>query len=205
MISETYIRQWDKVLSAARCSELIALCNASPYLGDGVAQETDGVSDLKICKELYLREVITTDKNVAVSQQWRAIYEELFDACNPKLIEYVNEFKSLSGKGFADEGFRFKRYLKGEGRFALHIDQTPTTPTRVFAMILYLNDVQEGGETEFPEWGVKVAPRAGRLCIAPCSWTHPHRGNVPLSDDKYIINNFAHFQPQPRANAGLAY
>lgn len=36
---------------------------------------------------------------------------------------------------------------------------------RLFTTILYLNDVAEGGATDFPELGLSVPPRCGRLLI----------------------------------------
>ena len=52
----------------------------------------------------------------------------------------------------------------------------------------YLNDVSEGGETEFYHQKVKIKPEKGTLVIFPAYFTHLHKGNVPISNDKYILN-----------------
>ena len=55
--------------------------------------------------------------------------------------------------------------------------------------MLYLNDVDEGGETEF--WGtLKVKPEAGKLILFPATWTYPHCANIPISNAKYIITGW---------------
>ena len=36
---------------------------------------------------------------------------------------------------------------------------------RIYTVMGYLNDVHEGGETDFPVLGIKVQPRAGRLLV----------------------------------------
>lgn len=65
---------------------------------------------------------------------------------------------------------------------------------RVLFYIYYLNDVEVGGETEFYFYGMKVAPRRGRLVIAPAAFTHTHRGNLPESGDKYILTSWLLFK-----------
>ena len=61
---------------------------------------------------------------------------------------------------------------------------------RLLFFILYLNDIEEGGETEFLYFKRRVKPQKGRLLLAPCGFTHYHRGNPPLSGDKYILTSW---------------
>ncbi len=51
--------------------------------------------------------------------------------------------------------------------------------------MVYLNDVDSGGETEFLYQQLKIKPKRGRVVIWPGSFTHLHIGNHPMSD-KYI-------------------
>ena len=53
-------------------------------------------------------------------------------------------------------------------------------------IMFYLNDVEEGGETECLYQSRRVKPRTGTMVICPSGFTHTHRGNPPLSGDKYI-------------------
>ena len=194
MLNDTYIRIYDDIVSRETCQRWISAFHESPFVGHGTAQQLGPDRRFKVCDELYVREVLHRETNPERLATWKGIYNELFDAVNPRLNDYVRELKYLVGTEYADEGFRFKRYPAQTGRFGLHYDATPTTPRRVFSLILYLCDVEEGGETEFPEQELKVEPKAGRLMVAPPFWTHPHRGNVPLSNDKYIVNSFAGFK-----------
>ena len=57
-------------------------------------------------------------------------------------------------------------------------------------MMLYLNDVDDGGETEFYHQKIKINPEKGKLAIFPTYWTHHHKGNPPISNNKYILNNW---------------
>ena len=64
---------------------------------------------------------------------------------------------------------------------------------RLFVIQVYLNDVEEGGETEFLVQSKRVAPKKGRVVIFPTTYTHYHSGNPPLSGDKYILNMWAQY------------
>ena len=61
---------------------------------------------------------------------------------------------------------------------------------RVLLFLIYLNDVEDGGETEFYYQDKIIKPKAGTIVIAPCGFTHTHRGNVPRSDDKYVLTSW---------------
>ena len=65
-------------------------------------------------------------------------------------------------------------------------------------MILwYLNDVDEGGETVFPQLDYSVAARTGRLLIFPPYWMYQHEGMPPLSGEKYILSTYLLFASSP--------
>lgn len=65
---------------------------------------------------------------------------------------------------------------------------------RVLLFMFYLNDVEEGGQTEFFYQNKAVKPKTGRMVIAPAYFTHTHRGCVPVSKDKYILTSWVLFQ-----------
>jgi hypothetical protein len=65
---------------------------------------------------------------------------------------------------------------------------------RVLLFQFYLNDVAEGGETEFFYQQRRIEARQGRLIIAPAGFTHTHKGHVARSGDKYIATSWILFQ-----------
>ena len=64
---------------------------------------------------------------------------------------------------------------------------------RVLVWQVYLNDIEEGGETEFIYQHKRVKPVAGTALIWPAAFTHTHRGNPPLIDTKYIMTGWIEF------------
>lgn len=94
--------------------------------------------------------------------------------------------------------YSIRVYNKNEGYFKPHVDQDAGgTISRVFAIIMYLNDVTEGGETEFPHYSIKVKPEKGKVLIFPCNYLFPHQGNMPISNDKYIATSFINYIDMP--------
>ena len=55
---------------------------------------------------------------------------------------------------------------------------------------IYLNDVEEGGETEFLHQSVRVKPKTGRIVFWPAGYPFVHRGNPPLKGEKYIMTGW---------------
>jgi 2OG-Fe(II) oxygenase superfamily len=90
-----------------------------------------------------------------------------------------------------------QKYLRGKGGYHhWHSEIYPDADAleRVLFFQYYLNDVAEGGETEFLYQNRRVEARAGRLIIAPAGFTHTHKGNVPASGDKIIATSWILFQ-----------
>ena len=63
--------------------------------------------------------------------------------------------------------------------------------------MIYLNDIEEGGETEFLYQQLKIKPKRNTGVIWSGGFTHLHRGNPP-SKTKYILTGwFASPHPAP--------
>lgn len=64
-----------------------------------------------------------------------------------------------------------------------------TNHERQWAIIWYLNDVPEGGTTDFLYYDAGIRPERGKLALLPCTWLHIHKPTPPGSN-KYIISSF---------------
>jgi hypothetical protein len=108
---------------------------------------------------------------------------------------YAEDFSSL--KSFEAHNIFAARVQKttiGGGYHAWHCeDSSRETSNRILAWTVYLNDVDEGGETEFLYQHLRLKPKQGTLAIWPSGFTHTHRGNPPLSNTKYIITGWVEF------------
>jgi len=117
-----------------------------------------------------------------------------------QVLDYLDRYNRLLGLTLpipARERFehlRIKRYfVEGADQFQPHFDSLDYTSNRYLVFLWYLNDVSDGGETEFPDLGLKVAARAGRLLVFPPYWMFQHAGLPPRSNEKYIISTYLLF------------
>ena len=151
----------------------------------------------------------STDYNIVVgeSEEDRNLTNLVASKFNSFNLKYLNNF-CIGDEYDATEVimnqvyyplFQIQHYKKNEGHFSrFHLENYgPEVKERQFVFILYLNDVKEGGETEFyfKEKGSDeyfgVSPKAGTLIIHPASWPYVHRGSMPKSSDKYILTSWA--------------
>lgn len=127
-----------------------------------------------------------------VGEGWNIIYIVLKDMLHSYIYKYYDDIGNLFSHypKTQDSGFQIQKYNKNEGFYKFHNDFTiDKRGFRTLAYIFYLNDIQEGGETEFYE-GTKIKPETGKLLIFPSLWTYPHKGNIPISNDKYIVTGW---------------
>lgn len=73
------------------------------------------------------------------------------------------------------------------------------TSSRQISVIIYLNDVAEGGATNFIDLDVSVTPKKGRILMFPSFFNYMHKGEAPVSNSKYIIVTWIHFDGNSHA------
>jgi len=94
--------------------------------------------------------------------------------------------------------FNLQRYQEGDHFKSIHSERLNLLHShRLFAWMTYLNDVEDGGETEFSHYGISIKPEKGKTLIWPAEWTHAHSGNVLNSGVKYILTGWMHFPESP--------
>jgi len=110
---------------------------------------------------------------------------------NGCLQEYVEKFEGLVAYQLHVDAPNVQRTTPTEGYHNWHCEDAASgVGKRLLAYMLYLNDGFEGGETEWLYQSRRECPVAGRMVIWPAGWTHMHRGNPPLSGEKYIATGW---------------
>lgn len=113
------------------------------------------------------------------------------DQINRCMTEYVQKFPALSYIRTAILEVKSQKTNVGEGYHAWHCENLEKVQGgRIIAWTVFLNDVEEGGETEFLHQGIRVKPTKGTMCFFPTGFTHTHRGNPPISNEKYILTGW---------------
>jgi hypothetical protein len=57
----------------------------------------------------------------------------------------------------------------------------------------YLNDINDGGETEFLYQNIKIKPKKGLTLIFPADWTFTHRGIASSTEEKFIVTGWYNY------------
>lgn len=100
------------------------------------------------------------------------------------------------GRWGITEHINIQHYKAGVGHYnswhTERIDAEIPGGLRHLVFMTYLNDVAEGGETEFFHQQLKIKPEKGLTVIWPADWTFTHRGLCP-STDKYIVTGWYNF------------
>ena len=182
---EKWIKTYPKIFSKEECAELIKWFE--------ILDESNQLVQTKLEGHREFDEVNLNDFREQSLKMQLDVYKR-FDDIFEKYIQDVNVHKKALPEKSAWEELRIKRYRSGIGNFLDHVDVGDSISARRFLVFfVYLNDVTEGGETEFPTFDLQVSPECGTILVFPATWTFLHRGNVPISNDKYILGSYKHY------------
>ena len=120
-----------------------------------------------------------------------------FDMALKDYITKTGIKKSYDNKDFHYTEIKIQKTLPTEGYHLWHIEHGEgyEQEPRVLVYTIYLNDVEEGGETEFLHFSKRIKPKTGRIVIWPAAFPYVHRGNPPLSGKKYILTSWLKIRP----------
>ncbi|MGO9624623.1 MAG: 2OG-Fe(II) oxygenase, partial [Steroidobacteraceae bacterium] len=176
------------LISQDLCRTFIELYETNPRKHPGYTASAGGETQL----EVYVK--VSTDLDVEPDGIWAATFAELHPAVTTVILSIAAKFPSLQVAPLRCTGYKIQHYKMNEGHFKWHFDALGADAwDRQLAMVLYLNSVADGGETCFHRQNLKIKPVAGDALFFPTFWTHLHCGEIPRSEDKYVISSFIRF------------
>jgi hypothetical protein len=115
-----------------------------------------------------------------------------FDLALKHYFEHTGVHDLYDNTPFHFTTLKIQKTLPTEGYHSWHIEHAKgfDSEPRALVFSIYLNDVEEGGETEFLHFSKRVKPKTGRIVIWPAGFPYLHRGNPPLSGEKYILTSW---------------
>ena len=109
---------------------------------------------------------------------------------------YTTKFSILKNARMEADGLKMKSIKPGGGFHDWHYESGKDQPARKVVIQMYLNDIDEAGETEFLYQNKRFAPKKNRLLVWPADWSHTHRGNPPIgSTTKYLLTTWIQEAP----------
>ena len=189
---DNLIRVYDDVVDEESCERMIKMFEDSKDTEPVKLEDGDN-------------SISFTQLTMSEHKEWASVQAGMLEMFQ----EYIGRYNidvSLKTKQwpptYGYEAIRMKRYFNNDyDRFDPHVDVlNHETSRRFLAFFIYMNDVEEGGETEFvnlykPGTYVpfKVEAKRGRLLMFPPLWPWYHAGRKPISNNKYIIHSYCHY------------
>ena len=149
----------------------------------------------------YSRVDVQGRKDISLSEcqqfgSFKPFYNQINSIIHKHMVHYINEFNKGGGTGFYTiTGYKFQKSVEGGGFTAWHSELPVFKPmwekvrNRFGVWSIYLNDT-DTGYTDFMHQKLSVKPETGKLVIWPAYFTHKHRANPDLKEDKYIITGW---------------
>ena len=191
---DNFIQVYDDVIDEDSCQMLIDKFESSEDQYEEVRQaERD---EAIAFKQINL---------VTHHEDWKSVSAGAMEMFQDYIMTYIHDCKIMPKQWpttYGYEALRIKRYENNDyDRFDPHVDvMNYETARRFLAFFVYLNDVDEGGETVFLSINrpgtyipIKIKPKVGRLLMFPPTWQYYHAGLKPVSGKKYLLSSYCHY------------
>jgi len=196
-----FIGCYDNVISKDSCQKIIQhfekvkaseLTYTRQNVGNNLRINKDNESYYLSNTSSFVNESV--DDIISSTDLW--IFDTLKDGINNCYQHYVDEYGILESmsKHSISGCVKIQKTKPSQGYHVWHCEHDgKRNGDRLLLVILYLNCVEDGGETEFLYQRMRIKPIPGRLILCPSGFTHTHRGNPPLTGDKYILSTWIEF------------
>lgn len=178
-LCEHVINEFDKVFEKGLCGTRKSIENEKKYRKD----DTFLFLNVDNHRDVFLNFNGASTRNLIQDGLQRC-----FDA-------YTNEYDILRSMNLRSTCIKIQKTQPGQGYHVWHCEQGNREPNRSLVWAMYLNDVEDAGETEFLYQKMRITPKENAAIIWPATFTHTHRGNVVHGNkSKYIITGWFYLE-----------
>ncbi len=186
---ENFIGIYDNYILPEECQKAIDLFNNQSKLNKTFDRlRSDGSSILEKNDKQYF----ASEENIDIWWERLKTLIHNFDIAWHQYMTSVGARMAFGQEKFFYTNLKIQKTLPTEGYHLWHLEHNKgyENEARAFVFAIYLNDVEDGGETEFLHFSKRVKPKTGRIVIWPASFPYVHRGNPPLSGEKYMLTSW---------------
>jgi hypothetical protein len=184
MEAPDFIEVYENAIPNQLCDAIVEVFETQDVLKP--IQGSLQVMNVKESGELYRK-----DSSIALEEVNGAMASEVYSSLNETLLAYIEKYPQLKEMSLRSHGVKIQKTEPTGGYHKFHCEMGGILVTsRVLTWSIYLNDVDEGGETEFIFQAKRLKAIKGNIVIFPAAYTHTHRGNQPISGDKYIATGW---------------
>jgi hypothetical protein len=198
-----FIHIGENAISHETCDELICLFEFNKHLHEqgSIVKEGNSIVDPTYKKSTE----ISIDQSFLSDPLWSFSIGKILDSLYKEADRYKENFsnyedgRSILGldsldRWSIDDTFNFQKYNPHDAYYSWHCEVGGLeTSKRILAWMIYLNDVEDGGGTEFKFQNYTSKAQKGKLLIWPAYWTHMHRGVPSKTQEKYILTGWFSF------------
>lgn len=193
-----FIGVWENFVPAPLCQQIATYGEkvlnediASILNEDALKAEGEGTSIME-GSEMYGSAYNRHDRSFMLnycSAKYTANVNQMLKSCGN---HYCSHFSTLKKTRMFSSDIKFQQTPPGGGYHSWHYENgTIECAARELTWMIYLNDIEDGGETEFMYQKRRIKPTVGTVVIFPAGLTHVHRGGFLLGDkDKYIVTGW---------------
>ena len=187
------VRTYPHLLQGPECQALIALAEKIGVSRSGV-QTTQDPSDRH-----------SFDAKIGIMDCVGTFYSENAAGCDAlrKVYGYMTTISGFPSSHM--EPVSLVRYEVGQ-YFSAHEDRFPVDSPeikilgsqRTMSMLLYLNNVEEGGETQFIDINLRIVPEEGKSLVWKNTPSTRHESSIVKRGVKWVAVMFIHDRELPR-------
>ena len=175
MMNDNFIMKNSSCISTETCEHLINFFNNNESVASKGGAGDASLDDLEISINVF------------------QFNQNLLLGINHTIEKYKQKYPlidTILQKWQVDNVAQLMRYEPGDFYSTIHCETSIKYPYRIFAWMIYLNTIKDGGGTEFIHQHETALPVAGDMYIWPAGWTHMHRGVVAPNERKYLLTGW---------------
>lgn len=185
-----FIGIYENVFPDGYCNHLINEMESLLATGAGSdRQSTEGITKTVKQDEFVFINMKVHNPNPFNGQTCQRIFWNGLQGCFDR---YTAEYDILKDLPIKATALKLQKTVPGGGYHVWHCEQgVEDGANRVAVYSLYLNTIEEAGETEFLYQKLRLPAKENTMVIWPAGYTHPHRGNAVYGDKaKYILTGW---------------
>ena len=196
MTSPNFIYVKRDILSSELCEKFINTFNKSDDRRPGVT-----LGKGKKSKEST---DITFNPNFKNHPQWGELLKPMIHLLKQQIKHYHREYFFIEEENrlladpenlVIDSYFNMQYYKPEEGFYNWHCERSCiNTSRRVLTWMFFLNDVIDGGGTQFYYQNHTEPAERGKIVIFSSDYVHAHKGEVSKTEDKYILTGWVNLK-----------
>ena len=208
MTSPSFIYTKKNILSLELCKNFINTFNKSEDTFEGITSADEYGYSFEGSLKAKKSTDITFDPSFKDHPQWGELLKPMIFLLKQQVKNYQSKYFKIKDEKRKeiisvvpdshlkiDPYFNMQYYKPEEGFYNWHSERSCiNNTTRILTWMFFLNDVTDGGGTQFYHQNHTEPAEQGKIVIFSSDYIHTHRGEVSKTEDKYILTGWVNLK-----------